>query len=208
MQKVPAGATVKMDEIWVTEFTEKAALEFRDKVVNLAAENPTQPIVVYIDSYGGMVDSLATMIETIDEVPNPVITVAMGKAMSCGAILLSHGDVRWVGKHSRVMIHEVSSGTIGDVHDMHSDALEAKRLNKYFLGLLAKNCGIKGGYDGLRKIIKERDGRDIYLNADDAVEFGIADAVGTPQVRSYQAFDIGTTPVKESLIKADLLTKK
>lgn len=206
MQK-GSGLNVKMDEIWVTEFNEEASLKFREKVIGISKEDPNEPIIIYIDSYGGMVDSLASMIETIDEVPNPIITVAMGKAMSCGAILLSHGDLRWIGTHSRVMIHEVSSGTGGDVHDMYADAVETKRLNKYFLGLLAKNCGIKGGYDGLRKLIKARDGRDIYLDAQAALKFGIVDAIGTPAIRSYTAFDISTTPPKQNLLKKSLPNK-
>lgn len=201
------GSMQKQEEIWVTEFNEKASLEFREKVVNISREDPNEPIVVYIDSYGGQVDSLASMIETMDEVPNPIITVAMGKAMSCGAILLSHGDLRWVGRHSRVMIHEVSSGTGGDVHDMYADAVETKRLNKYFLGLLAKNCSIKGGYDGLRKIIKERDGRDIYLDAAASVAFGIADGVGTPKINGVTMFDVGTTPPKQTVIDTKKLKK-
>lgn len=189
------------DEIWVNKFTEDSAQEFRNKVIKESKKNPHEPIIVYIDSYGGYVDSLAKMIETMDEVPNTIVTVAVGKAMSCGAILLSHGDVRWVGTHSRVMVHEVSSATSGDVHDMHSDSLETKRLNKYFLGLLAKNCNIKGGYDGLRKLIKERDGRDIYLDADAAVEFGIADAVGMPKVASVTLHEVFTTPPKKPKLK-------
>lgn len=198
----------KTDEIWVTEFNEEAALKFRDKVISVTREDPNEPIVVYIDSYGGQVDSLASMIETLDEVPNPVVTVAMGKAMSCGAILLSHGDLRWVGKHSRVMIHEVSAGTGGDVHDMYADAVETKRLNKYFLGLLAKNCGIKGGYDGLRKMIKARDGRDIYLDAAACIKFGIADGIGTPRVTPVTMYDISTTPPKQNILKPSLPNKK
>lgn len=122
------------DEIWVIKFDEESAQEFREQVIRASRNDPTQPIVVYIDSYGGLVDSLAKMIETMDEMPNPFITVCMGKAMSCGAVLLSHGDIRWCGKHSRVMVHEVSSGTQGDVNDMKADAQEADRLNKWFMG--------------------------------------------------------------------------
>src|ERR1700693_3667985 len=114
------------DEILVNDFTEDSAQEFRDKLLEAAKDDPMKPIVVYIDSYGGEVDALAKMIETMDEVSNPVITVAMGKAMSCGAMLLSHGDIRFCGKHSRVMIHEVSIGTGGDVHDVESTAKEGQ----------------------------------------------------------------------------------
>jgi ATP-dependent Clp protease protease subunit len=189
------------DEIWVVKFDEEAAQNFRDSMIDASRGDPTRPIVVYIDSFGGQVDSLAKMIETMDEVSNPIITVAMGKAMSCGAILLSHGDYRLCGRHSRVMIHEVSAATAGDVHDMHADATEGKRLNRHFMGLLAKNCGIDGGYDELRKIIKSRDGRDFYLDANDALKFGIVDSVGLPRIESMLAHNVSLTPPKKVVHK-------
>lgn len=191
-------------EIWVNKFDEDSAQEFRDKVLDASKDNPSEPIIIYIDSYGGYVDSLAKMIETMDEVPNPFVTVCMGKAMSCGAILLSHGDIRWCGRHSRVMIHEVSGGVqIGDVHDMHNDAVEAKRLNKHFLGLLAKNCKIQGGYEGLRKMIKGKDGRDIWLDSDQSVKFGIVDAVGVPKLAKVCVHEVFTTPAKKNRLSDD-----
>jgi ATP-dependent Clp endopeptidase proteolytic subunit ClpP len=189
------------DEIWVTEFTAESALEFRDDVLEAAKDDPTRPVIIYIHSYGGLVDSLASMIETMDEVPNPIITVCQGMAMSCGAVLLSHGDIRFIGRHSRIMIHEVSSGTVGNVHDMGSDVEETKRLNKWFMGLLAKNCGIRGGYAALRKAIKDQDGRDRYLHGEEAVKFGIVDAVGMPKLNSMKLFQIEVTPPKNKITK-------
>lgn len=183
-------------EIWVRDFTELAAQRFRSKVMFHAKDTPEEPIIVFIDSYGGYVDSLAMMIETLDEVPNPIITVAMGKAISCGAILLSHGDLRYVGRHSRVMVHEVSGGAGGNVHDIYADALEIKRLNTYWMDLLAKNCSISGGYEGLRRIIKGKDGRDLYLTAEQAVKFGIADRVGLPHMISVIETQAITVPIK------------
>jgi ATP-dependent Clp protease protease subunit len=179
-------AKERRDEIWIHKFDEEAAQRFREHAIRLVREAPSSshPIVVYIDSYGGYVDSLAMMIETMDEIPNPIYTVCLGKAMSCGAILLSHGDQRFCGQHSRVMVHEVSSLTGGDVHDMLNDTKEAQRLNRYFMGLLAKNCNIKGGYKALRQMIKERDGREWWMDAQEAKKFGIIDHVGTPLVEA------------------------
>lgn len=185
----------KSNEIWVTAFTEDAAQKFRESVISIARLDPNMPITVYIDSYGGAVDALAKMIETIDEIPNLIITVCLGKAMSCGAILLSHGDIRFCGKHSRVMIHEVSSGTFGNVHDMHADVKEVARLNSHFMGLLAKNCGLKN-YEELRKLIKAQDGTERYMDAHEAVKFGIVDEVGTPRVASSLSYEIRITPTK------------
>ena len=188
------------DEIWVNEFTEESARDFREAVIEASRMDSVRPIIVYIDSYGGIVDSLATMIETMDSVPNPFITVAVGKAMSCGAILLSHGDVRFCGQYSRIMIHEVSGGVShGDVHDQHADAIEVKRLNKQFMGLLAKNCNIKGGYDGLRKMIKNQDGRDHYMNAEQALKFGVVDGVGMPKIEKVKIYQVNVLPEKSRL---------
>ena len=190
------------EEIWVNEFSETSAGDFRESLLEASKGDPKKPIIVYIDSYGGSVDALSTMIETMDEIPNPIVTAAVGKAMSCGAVLLSHGDIRFVGKNARVMIHEVSGGVQnGDVHDMYTDATEVKRLNRWFMGLLAKNCGIKGGYDAIRKMVKDQDGRDRYLDSSQAVEFGIADVIGMPRVDKISLYQVSIQPPKEKLEK-------
>lgn len=201
-------ASSKAGEIWVHEFTPESAAEFRERILSASKADTTKPLVIYIDSYGGQLDALTTMIETLDETPNPIITVCLGKSMSCGAILLSHGDIRFCGPHSRIMIHEVSSGTHGDVHDMFADAIETKRLNELFLGLLAKNCGMKGGYNELRKRIKEQDGRDKYMNAAEAKEFGIIDVIGKPRVNTVTVHEVSVAKEKRSSVSGPVKTTK
>lgn len=186
---------LKSKEIWVTKFDEEHAQKFRTAVMEIATIDPTRPVVIYIDSYGGYVDALAKMIETLDEIPNPVVTCCMGKAMSCGAFLLSHGDVRFLGRHSRIMIHEISSGTIGNVQDMKDDVKETVRLNEHFMSLLAKNCGFKN-YEELRSVLKNQDGRDLYLVGDEALKFGIVDAIGTPKINSRMMFEVSKQPIR------------
>lgn len=190
------------NEIWVNKFDEDAAQDFREDILAAAAGDPKRPITVYIDSYGGYVDALAKMIETLDEVPNPIITVCMGKAMSAGAVLLSHGDIRFCGKHSRVMIHEMSSGTSGNINDIKTDTQEAERLNRWGMSLLAKNCGLKGGYEAIRKVFKDKDGRDIYLDAHEALKFGVVDAVGLPRVEEASMYAISMVQPKTSIKRA------
>lgn len=186
-------------EIWVTKFDEESAQKFRQAVLDQSKGDPNKPIVIYIDSYGGYVDALAKMIETLDEVPNPIVTACMGKAMSCGAMLLSHGDVRFLGRHSRIMVHEVSSGTFGNVQDMKDDVKETIRLNEHFMGLLAKNCGFKN-YEELRTVIKEQDGRERYIFGDEAIKFGIVDAIGTPKINARLQYEVSKQPVKSPAV--------
>lgn len=196
------------EEIWVLEFTPESAQEFRDRVMEEHKENPNKPIIVNIDSYGGSVDALAKMIATMDEVNNPIITCCMGKAMSCGAILLSHGDIRFCDPHSRVMVHKVSAIASGDADDVKNDAVEISRINEYWLGLLATNCNIKGGYDQLSTQIKEKDGRDRYMTAEEAVKFGIVDAVGIPKIATIVMYEVINGPTKMPIKKRAALRAK
>jgi ATP-dependent Clp endopeptidase proteolytic subunit ClpP len=167
-------------EIWVHRFTERSAQEFREQVISIAERGgPDLLIPIYIDSYGGCVDSLAKMIETMDHVPNRFACIVSGKAMSCGAILLSHGDLRWCGPYSRIMIHSIQGRSWGDVYDKEQATQETMRMQVQFLGLLAKNCGLT--YTQLTAQIKESvSSKEIWLDADEALKFGIVDYVGLP----------------------------
>jgi ATP-dependent Clp protease protease subunit len=187
------------DEIWVLDFTPESAQDFRDQVMTQSQEDPNKPIIIYIDSYGGQVDSMAKMIGTLDEISNPIVTCCIGKAMSCGAILLSHGDIRFIDQHSRVMIHKVSGGAIGDSEDVANDAAEITRINKYWLGFLAENCNIGGGYLDLEKRLKSKEGRDRYLTASEAIEFGIVDQIGCPKINVLSSYAVTVMPEKISL---------
>lgn len=185
-------------EIWVNEFTEKSAQEFRNQIMDAAEHDSGRIIPIYIDSYGGYVDSLAKMIETMDEVDNRFITICSGKAMSCGAILFSHGDVRYIGSKSRIMIHNVSKATWGDCYSLKARSDESLRINRVFMGLLAENCGMT--YSELQTRIKNAtDSKEIWLTPNMAKKFGIADFVGTPQIRTYTYWQVETIPPKPRL---------
>lgn len=171
--------------IWVTQFTEESAKSFTKEVFEASA-NKDKPIVIYIDSYGGVVDSLAVMAGALGSVENKIITVCVGKAMSCGAILLSCGDERYVDIDSRVMIHEISGGTRGNIKDVELDVDEMKRLNAYWMERLAMNCGKK--LSDLETLFKER--RDIYMTAHQAIKFGLADKIGIPKLYKVTSYEL------------------
>lgn len=185
-------------EIWVHEFTEKSAQKFRNQVMAMAEDDPNRLIPVYIDSYGGNADSLSKMIETMDEVDNRFITICSGKAISCGAILFSHGDVRYVGRLSRIMIHNVSGGSWGDIYSLKSRSSEAMRMNNVLNGLLATNCNMT--MKELQDRIKNStDSKEIWLNPAAAKKFGIADYIGTPRITPYIYWQVENIPVKPKL---------
>jgi hypothetical protein len=86
--------------------------------------------------------------------------------------------------------------------DINVNTEEMNRINNYFIGMLANNCGIKGGATTLKTMIKERGNSDWYMNAEQALQFKIIDFVGIPVIR--QNFESGLVPV----VKKNSLRKK
>jgi ATP-dependent Clp protease protease subunit len=183
------------NDIIVNKFTEESAKNFRSKVLKQSSLDPNMPIVVYIDSYGGYVDACNSMLETLHQVPNSIITVCIGKAMSCGAVLLAAGDYRYCGRHSRVMIHEVSGGAIGNIDDIKNSVDETDRLNLQLMSFIADRCNMS--YKQLKQILKDNDGRELYLTAEQAKEFGIVDFIGTPSIQPIIAYEVESVPERE-----------
>ena len=193
------------DEIWVHEFSEESAREFRMQVLDRAKEGNV-PIIVYIDSYGGNADSLSAMIATMDSVPNAFITVAMGKAVSCGAILLSHGQFRYCHKYARVMIHHVWGGMSGPAPGLKNDVAETSRLNEMLLGLFATNCGMSG-YDEFKSMLLAHGSDDLWMSAEEAVKRGVVDFVGLPELVPHTVYQCVLIPDKERIPRPKHNTK-
>jgi len=193
------------DTIIVNKFNEESAREFRKRVFKASAADPSMPIIIYIDSYGGYVDALNNMLATMRMVPNKFVTVCVGKAMSAGAALLAAGDIRFCDVGSRVMIHELSGGAVGSIDDIKTDAKESDRLNLQLMTEIATRCGKT--YKELKQIIVNNEGRDLYLTAEQAKEFGIVDYVGLPSIKPVIMYSIETLPEKKYEKIEDMLTK-
>lgn len=188
----------KSSDIIVNKFTEESAKDFRSKVLKRSQIDPSLPITVYIDSYGGYIDSLNSMLETMEQVPNPIVTVCIGKAMSAGAVLLAAGDHRFCGRRSRVMVHQGSSGAGGPIESLQNDVNESKRLNNQMIKLLAERCKMsvrKFKEEMKKRLTKDDDeARDMYLDAKSALEIGIVDNIGMPIIKPLVMYAIDTAP--------------
>jgi len=182
----------KNDDIVVNKFTEEEARSFRNKIFRRSSLDPSLPIIVYIDSYGGNVDALNNMIATMHQVPNPIVTACIGKAMSCGAILLAAGDHRYCADGSRILVHEVTAGSINPINEMEADVREARRLNNQMMNFLAKRCNHT--YKEIKQMMHDNDARDITLTAKQALSFGIIDHIGLPLIRPLIMYTITTVP--------------
>lgn len=136
-------------------------------------DNKDKEISVYINSPGGSVSAGLAIYDTMNFVSSDVATYCIGQAASMGAVLLSAGTKgkRYCLPNSRVMIHQVSSGTYGTIDDMEIAVNEGKRLKDRLYEILGEGCGKPA------EQIRQDSQRDLWLPADAALEYGIVDHV-------------------------------
>ncbi len=130
-----------------------------------------ETINLYINSPGGCVNSGLAIYDTIKSLKCPVATICVGRAASMGAILLSAGSIgkRVVLPHSEVMIHQPSGGVDGQARDILIAASHIEKLRDELTQILSINCNKS------IELIKEATDWDYWMNAQEAVDFGIAD---------------------------------
>jgi ATP-dependent Clp endopeptidase proteolytic subunit ClpP len=168
--------------IRVNKFDEESALKFSNQMS--AAHNTGQTMIpVVIDSYGGQVYSLMSMIANIKSSKLPVATIVEGKAMSCGALLFSYGTsgYRFMDKHATIMIHDVSSGARGKIEEIKADAKEGDRLNQRLYREMAANCGKEPEF--FLQQIHDRSHADWYLDAEESQTIGLANHLRVPELK-------------------------
>ncbi len=188
--------------VLVNEFSEYGVKNFKVDFDELNSSSlPIIPII--IDSFGGEVYSLLAMLDIISTAVKPVATIALGKAMSCGSILLACGTegLRFVGPHATVMVHDVATVSFGKIEELKADVGEAERLNIKIFELLNNKCNKPKGY--FQKIVAEKKHTNWYLDAKEVLKHGLADHVGLPVVDSLFNLDV----VKE-VIKAKVKDDK
>lgn len=179
--------------VYVNKFTEESLKEFK-KDFNEAKNTGQEIIPIVIDSYGGALDALTGMIDEIKSVSIPVATITTGKAMSCGSFLLASGTpgYRFISPNARTLIHQISSFTGGKKEEIQADAAELERLDNLLWAYLDTWCKKPAGF--FKQQMKERLNADWYLSAEQTVEYGLADFIGLPKLKT-------TISVKTELLK-------
>lgn len=163
------------------EFSEETAEDFANAFN--AAENTGQEIIpVVIDSYGGDIYALMSMIDVIQASSVPVATIVTGKAMSAGAALLTCGaeGLRFAGPNATIMIHSAwETGLSGNADEVKVGADELMRLNKRVLEIMSKNCGHDKDY--FHKVMVQKKNTDWYLQPKEALKHNIVNEVRVPE---------------------------
>ena len=175
--------------IRVNSFSEKSAMEFATKIA-LAHSTGQKVIPVVIDSYGGQVYGLMSMIASIRATELPIATIVEGKAMSCGAVLLSFGEegLRFADPDATVMIHDVSSGGHGKIEELKADVKEAERLDEKIFTMMARNCGKKDDY--FKKKVFNKKHADWFMDAQEAKKHGLVNHLRVPKLNIKVSVDI------------------
>lgn len=175
--------------IRVNNFDEKSAKEFQEQVA-LAHNTGQKVIPVVIDSYGGQVYSLMTMISAIKHSELPVATIVEGKAMSCGAVLLTFGEegMRFADPDATIMIHDVSSGGYGKIEELKADVKEADRLDEKIYVMMARNCGKKDDY--FKKKVFTKKHADWFMDTAEAKKHNIINHLRVPKIGISVSVDI------------------
>lgn len=144
----------------------QAQLMFLDNLDN-------NTITMHIDTPGGSVKSGLSMVDVMDFVKSDIRTVNTGMAASMGSILLGAGTKgkRGTLRFSRTMLHQSSGGFQGNIQDAYINMKEWENLNNLLFELLGEYCN-----KPKEEIMKDAT-RDFWLNAEDAVAYGIVDEV-------------------------------
>lgn len=145
----------------------------------LEKEDPDKDIDFYIHSPGGSVSAGLAIYDAMQIVKPDIATICVGQAASMGAVLLAGGakGKRHALKHSRIMIHQVSSGFRGTAADINVQVAETNTYMDILMTILGEHTGQPA--DKIRKDVD----RDHYMSAAEAVEYGLVDKVLEPGVR-------------------------
>lgn len=132
-------------------------------------------ITMHVDSPGGSVKSGLSIVDVMNYISSDISTINTGMAASMGSILLGAGTKgkRHSLAHSRVMLHQVSTGASGNLQDIRVSIAEGEKYNTELFRLL----GLYTDKDPAQVLIDTN--RDMWLNADEALAYGIIDSVIT-----------------------------
>lgn len=143
----------------------------------LSQQDPKKTITLHVDTPGGSVSSGLSIVDVMNYIPNGIQTINTGMAASMGSILLGAGTkgMRSSLPFSRVMIHQVSSGTRGHVADNRINHLESEKYNYVLFNMLAEFSG-----KSFDEVLSEAN-RDKWFNAEEILKFGLIDEILYPK---------------------------
>jgi len=146
------------------------------QLLYLSNEDSESPIQMYINSPGGQVYAGLAIYDTMQMIPNPISTVAVGMTASFGTVILTAGTKgqRYALPHATIHMHQPLGGAQGQATDIQIQAREILRLKTRLNEILAFHPG-----QDPEQIERDTD-RDFWMDAQQAAEYGLVDRVLEP----------------------------
>jgi ATP-dependent Clp protease, protease subunit len=146
------------------------------QLLYLSREDPDKEIQIYINSPGGQIYAGLAIYDTMKMVPNVISTFAVGVTASFGTVLLAAGSKghRYALPHATIHMHQPLGGAQGQATDIEIQAMEILRLKARLTEILSEGTG-----QSIETIKTDTD-RDLYMDAEAAVKYGLVDQVLTP----------------------------
>ena len=150
---------------------------FIAQMLFLESQDAQRDIRGYINSPGGEVYAGRAMYDTIKHVKNEVVTINVGLAASAAALLLSSGNKgkRYALPGANTMIHQPHGGAEGQATDIEIQAKQIVKIREQYANLIAGNTG-----QTIQKVMEDMD-RDRWMDAEEAVEYGLIDKIMAPK---------------------------
>ncbi len=162
--------------IWLgSDVRDDNANEIAAKMLLLAAEDSERDIYLYINSPGGSITAGMAIYDTMQYVPNDIVTVGIGMAASMGQFLLSSGTKgkRYATPNTRVLLHQPLGGFGGTASDIQTQAELINSMKRQLASITAEQTG-----KTVEQIMADGD-RDRWFTADEALEYGFIDHIQT-----------------------------
>jgi len=160
--------------IWLgSEVRDENANEIAAKLLLLAAEDPERDIYLYINSPGGSITAGMAIYDTMQFVPNDIVTVGIGMAASMGQLLLTAGTKgkRYITPNARVLLHQPHGGFGGTASDIQTQAQLILDMKRRLAEITAAQTG-----KTVEQINADGD-RDRWFTAEEALEYGFVDHI-------------------------------
>ena len=160
--------------IWLgSEVRDDNSNEIAAKLLLLAADDDKKDIFLYINSPGGSITAGMAIYDTMQYVPNDIVTVGIGMAASMGQLLLTAGTKgkRYITPNARVLLHQPHGGFGGTSSDIQTQAALILDMKKRLAEITAAQTG-----KTVEQINADGD-RDRWFSAQEALEYGFVDHI-------------------------------
>lgn len=160
--------------VWLgSEVRDDNANEICAKILLLAAEDSEKDIFLYINSPGGSITAGMAIYDTMQYVPNDIVTVGIGMCASMGQFLLSSGTKgkRYATPNTRVLLHQPHGGFGGTASDIQTQAELIMSMKRQLASITAAQTG-----KTVEQVMLDGD-RDRWFTAEEALEYGFIDQI-------------------------------